>query len=238
MAGRKAILIVDDELDICTLLEYNLQKEGFVTHSVHDGISALKRLQKGSYDLMILDLMLPQMDGIQLCRHVRGDATLKSLPIIMLTAKDEELDRVLGLEMGADDYVTKPFSVREVVARVKAVLRRTDMRGPEGNRSRIEAGELVIDLERFTVTKRGEPVELSAREFRLLQYLAEHPGRIYSRDFLLDAVWGDDVFVEPRTVDVFIRRIREKIEDDPSRPYYIRTKRGVGYYFQEGDRVS
>ncbi len=238
MAGRKAILIVDDELDICTLLEYNLQKEGFVTHSVHDGISALKRLQKGSYDLMILDLMLPQMDGIQLCRHVRGDATLKSLPIIMLTAKDEELDRVLGLEMGADDYVTKPFSVREVVARVKAVLRRTDMRGPEGNRSRIEAGELVIDLERFTVTKRGEPVELSAREFRLLQYLAEHPGRIYSRDFLLDAVWGDDVFVEPRTVDVFIRRIREKIEDDPSSPYYIRTKRGVGYYFQEGDRVS
>ena len=238
MAGSKAILIVDDELDICTLLEYNLQKEGFVTHSVHDGISALKRLQKGSYDLMILDLMLPQMDGIQLCRHVRGDASLKSLPIIMLTAKDEELDRVLGLEMGADDYVTKPFSVREVVARVKAVLRRTDRRDPEGNRSRIEAGELVIDLERFTVTKRGEPVELSAREFRLLQYLAEHPGRIYSRDFLLDAVWGDDVFVEPRTVDVFIRRIREKIEDDPSRPYYIRTKRGVGYYFQEGDRVS
>jgi phosphate regulon transcriptional regulator PhoB len=233
MSNKKCILIVDDEVDICKLLEYNLTKEGFYAESLQDGITALKKLKSHTFDLMILDLMLPEMDGIQLCRLIREDSQLKSLPIIMLTAKDEELDRVLGLEIGADDYVTKPFSVREVVARVKAVLRRAKENLSEAKTSRIEVDDLIIDLERFSVTKAGKPIELSAREFKLLQYLAEHPGRVYNRNFLLDAVWGDDVFVEPRTVDVYIRRIREKIEDDPSMPRFIKTKRGIGYYFKE-----
>ncbi|NOY65049.1 MAG: response regulator transcription factor [Nitrospirae bacterium] len=234
MSNKKQILIVDDEVDICKLLEYNLTKEGFYAESLQDGATALKRLKTHTFDLMILDLMLPEIDGIQLCRLIREDPQLKTLPIIMLTAKDEELDRVLGLEIGADDYVTKPFSVREVVARVKAVLRRTGESLPEKTKTAtIKVDDLIIDLERFSVTKAGRPIELSAREFRLLQYLAEHPGRVYNRDFLLDAVWGNDAFVEPRTVDVYIRRIREKIEDDPSNPSFIKTKRGIGYYFKE-----
>ena len=233
MSNKRQILIVDDEVDICRLLAYNLTKEGFYAESIQDGATALKRLKSHAFDLMILDLMLPEIDGIQLCRLIREDPQFKALPIIMLTAKDEELDRVLGLEIGADDYITKPFSVRELVARVKAVLRRAKEGLSGAKTSRIEVDNLVIDLERFSVTKEGMPIELSAREFKLLQYLAEHPGRVYSRDFLLDAVWGDNVFVEPRTVDVFIRRIREKIEDNPSMPRFIKTKRGIGYYFKE-----
>ncbi len=233
MSSGKRILVVDDEVDIQTLLRYNLEREGFSVETVEDGISALKRLRDERFDLLILDLMLPEMDGLELCRTLRHDEGFSRLPIIMLTAKDDEVDRVLGLEMGADDYVTKPFSPREVVARVKAVLRRISEAQQPSRKTILKFGDLSIDTERFTVTKKGKEIELSAREFKLLIYLAERPGRVFSRTSLLDAVWGDEVFVEPRTVDVYIRRLREKIEDDPSKPRYILTKRGIGYYFSE-----
>jgi phosphate regulon transcriptional regulator PhoB len=225
----KKVLIVDDEKDIAELIIYNLKKEGFAADSAPDGETALEKMKKGNYDLVILDLMLPGLQGIELCRILRNDPATSSLPVIMLTAKGDEVDKVLGLEMGADDYITKPFSPRELVARVNAVLRRAKER-PVSVRI-IKEGDLVIDKDAYAVTRKGIPIKLSATEFRLLLYLVERKGRVFSREQLLNAVWSDEAFVEPRTVDVHIRRLRAQIEENPSSPGYIKTMRGAGYFF-------
>lgn len=225
----KHIFVVDDEADLVKLVTYNLKKEGFLVDSAQDGEKALAKVKKGKYDLIILDLMLPGLQGMELCRIIRNDPKTSSLPIIMLTAKGEEVDRVLGLELGADDYITKPFSPRELVARVKAVLRRT-IEKPAADKI-IEAGDLVINKETYSVTNKGLPVKLSATEFKLLLFLAERRGKIFNRDQILDAIWRDEAFVEPRTVDVHIRRLRSQIEEDPAQPRHIKTMRGIGYFF-------
>jgi phosphate regulon transcriptional regulator PhoB len=224
------ILVVDDEADLRELVSYNLKKEGFAVTTADDGEQALEAISLERPDLVVLDLMLPGIQGVELCRMLRERDETSSLPIIMLTARTEEVDRVLGLEMGADDYITKPFSPRELVARVKAVLRRSGE--PAAGSSIIRAGDLVIDTETYTVTRRGEQVRLSATEFRLLHYMAERRGKVFSRDQLLDAVWRGEAFVEPRTVDVHIRRLRAQIENDPAHPSFIKTRRGIGYYFE------
>ncbi len=231
MDTSKYILVVDDESDLVELVSYNLKKEGFAVDSASDGEAALSKIRKGKYDIVILDLMLPGIQGIELCRIIRNDPKTVNLPIIMLTAKGEEVDRIIGLEMGADDYMSKPFSPRELVARVKAVLRRS-MERPAAEKI-LKIGELEIDRERYTVMVKGKPVKLSATEYRLLLFLAERRGRVFSRDQLLDAVWRDEAFVEPRTVDVHIRRLRANIEKDPAHPRYIKTMRGIGYLFSE-----
>jgi phosphate regulon transcriptional regulator PhoB len=228
---KTRILIVEDEPDIAELISYNLKKEGFEPATVGDGEEALRLIRKSSFDLIILDLMLPGIQGIDLCRIIRNDSSTRRVPIVMLTAKVQEHDRVLGLETGADDYLSKPFSTRELIARVRAVLRRSTE-----NTSRpsiVHLGDITLDKEAYTATKSGEHIDLSATEFKLLLYLAERRGRVFSRDQLLDAVWKDDVFVEPRTVDVHVRRLRTQIEDDPAEPKYILTKRGVGYYVEK-----
>jgi len=225
----KKVLIVDDEKDIVELITYNLSKEGFVTDSASDGEKALTKIKKSSYDLLILDLMLPGLHGMELCRILKNDPNTSSLPIIMLTAKGEEIDKVLGLEMGADDYITKPFSPRELIARVKAVLRRTAEKPAEGKVIRI--GELEINKDTYSASRKGLPLSLSATEFKLLLYFAERKGKVFSREQLLDAVWSEEAFVEPRTVDVHIRRLRTQIEENPANPRYIKTMRGVGYFF-------
>jgi len=229
MDTLKHILVVDDEADLVELISYNLKKEGFSVDAAMDGETALSKIKKGRYDLLVLDLMLPGIQGMELCRILRSDPKTETLPIIMLTAKGEEVDKILGLEMGADDYITKPFSPRELVARVKAVLRRS-MEKPAPEKI-LKAGELVIDRERYLVTVKGKPVKLSATEFKLLLYLAERRGKVFNREQLLDAVWSDEAFVEPRTVDVHIRRLRAQIEEDPAHPRYIKTLRGIGYFF-------
>ncbi len=226
----KKILVVDDEPDLVELVSYNLKKEGFEVASASDGERALRKIREESFDLIVLDLMLPGIQGMELCRILRNDPKTEGLPVIMVTAKGEEVDRVLGLEIGADDYISKPFSPRELAARVKAVLRRAVQRQPGEKVIRI--GDLVIDGETYSVTKKNEPLDLSATEFRLLLYLVERKGKVFSRGQLLDAVWKDEAFVEPRTVDVHIRRLRTQIEDDPANPRYIKTKRGVGYYVE------
>ena len=231
MDTPKHVLVIDDEADLVELVSYNLSKEGFIVESASDGESALQKIKKGKYDLLILDLMLPGIQGIELCRIVRNDPKNSGLPIIMLTAKGEEIDRIIGLEMGADDYITKPFSPRELVARVKAVLRRLREKPVIENIMKI--GDIEIDRERYTVTIRGKPVKLSATEFKLLLFLAERRGKVFSRGQLLDAVWRDEAFVEPRTVDVHVRRLRANIEADPANPRYIKTLRGIGYLFNE-----
>jgi phosphate regulon transcriptional regulator PhoB len=223
------ILVVDDEADLVELVSYNLKKEGFRIDSASDGESALAKIRKDKYDLLILDLLLPGIQGMELCRIVRNDPKTASLSIIMLTAKGEEIDRIVGLEIGADDYVTKPFSPRELVARVKAVLRRTKEKPV--TEKLLKIGELEIDKERYNISIKGEPVKLSATEYKLLLYLAERKGKVFSREQLLDAIWRDEAFVEPRTVDVHIRRLRSHIEEDPANPRYIKTMRGIGYFF-------
>lgn len=220
--------MVDDEPDIIELVSYNLKKEGFETATALDGEEALNLIKNQLFDFVILDLMLPGMQGSELCRILRNDPRTKNIPIIMLTAKGEEIDRIVGLELGADDYMAKPFSPRELVARVKAVLRRAAKKPAE--ESVIRLGDLLIDKESYTVLKKNVPLALSTTEFRLLLYLAERRGKVFSRDQLLDAVWKDEAFVEPRTVDVHIRRMRARIEDDPSNPEYIKTRRGIGYF--------
>lgn len=225
------ILVVDDEADLLELVSYNLRKEGFIVDTAADGEKALSQIKKGAFALLILDLMLPGIQGMELCRIVRNDPKTARLPIIMLTAKGEEVDRVLGLEMGADDYMSKPFSPRELIARVKAVLRRS-VEKPFSEKI-LKVGELEIDRERYTVSLKGEPLKLSATEFKLLLFLAERKGKVFSRDQLLDAVWRDEAFVEPRTVDVHVRRLRSQIEDDPAHPRYVKTMRGIGYSFSE-----
>ena len=225
---KKKILAVDDEKDILDLVSYNLAKEGYEIVTAADGEDALKRVKAERFDLIVLDLMMPAIDGIELCKMLKSNEETESIPIIMLTAKSEELDKVLGLEMGADDYVTKPFSPRELIARVKAVLRRS---GETPLKEKIiGVGDLRINTDTYQVTKRGKAIKLSATEFRLLLYLVQKKGRVFNRDMLLDAVWKDEAFVEPRTVDVHIRRLRTQIEDDPSHPVYIKTRRGIGYY--------
>jgi len=228
MTDTKKIMVVDDEEDIRELIVYNLKKDGFTVSSASDGEEALKQIRAGHFDLLVLDLMLPGIQGMELCRTVRNNPKTKDLPIIMLTAKGEEVDRILGLEIGADDYITKPFSPRELVARVKAVLRRISEK--TSDEKVITIGRLSINKETYTVSKNNIPVMLSSTEFKLLLYLVERKGKIFSRDQLLDAVWKDEAFVEPRTVDVHIRRLRTQIEDDPSEPHYIKTRRGIGYY--------
>lgn len=226
--GTKKILVVDDEPDIVELVSYNLIKEGFEIIAALDGEDALAKIRNHSFDFVILDLMLPGLQGMELCRIVRNDPKTKNIPIIMLTAKGEEIDRILGLEIGADDYMAKPFSPRELVARVKAVLRRAAEKQTDAKT--LKLGNLLIDREAYTVLKDGIALSLSTTEFRLLLYLAERMGKVFSRDQLLDAVWKDEAFVEPRTVDVHIRRMRAQIEDDPSNPRYIKTRRGIGYF--------
>ncbi len=222
------ILVVEDERDIADLIKYHLEKAGLPARVVGDGKHALDLIQREPPGLVILDLMLPGLDGLEVCRRLRGSPATQGIPVIMLTAKAEEVDRIVGLEMGADDYVPKPFSPRELVARVKAVLRR--MAAPlAASEAPLSAGDLRLDPARHEVTKRGQAVSLSAMEFRLLEFFLRRRGRVYTRGQLLDQVWGQDRFVEPRTVDVHIRRLREKVEDNPQSPALILTVRGMGY---------
>ncbi|MBE9503444.1 MAG: phosphate regulon transcriptional regulator PhoB [Proteobacteria bacterium] len=221
------ILIIDDERDLIDLLSYNLEKEGYSILIALDGSQGKELATSSNPDLIILDLMLPGIDGLELCRMLRKEQETASIPIIMLTAKGEEIDKVLGLEMGADDYVTKPFSVREIVARVKAQLRRTtkDNKAVET----YQFGALSVDISTHEVTINGRHIKLSPLEFKLLKFFITHQERVYSRDQLLDYVWGDEAYVEPRTVDVHIRRLREKIEPEGTK--LIKTIRGAGYRF-------
>jgi phosphate regulon transcriptional regulator PhoB len=230
----RRVLIIEDDPDIVELLRYNLEREDFEVDAAFDGRTGLEKIKRGSSDLVVLDLMLPQLSGIELCKEIRKRPELASLPVIMLTARGEEADRVLGLELGADDYVTKPFSVRELVARVKALLRRSE-RGREATQGAEETlliGPLTIDPACYRVVRDGETVPLTALEFRLLYYLASRPNRIFTRDQLLSAVWGNERYVTPRSVDVYIRRLREKVEAEPVHPRFIKTMRGAGYLFE------
>lgn len=226
----KKVLVVDDEKPISDIIKFNLEKEGYEVVVAYDGEEALQKVESESPDLIVLDLMLPKIDGLEVAKQVRAK---RSTPIIMVTAKDSELDKVLGLELGADDYVTKPFSNRELVARVKANLRRQDATVSPVNDDRtadIKVGDLTIHPDAYTVTKRGENINLTHREFELLHYLAQHIGQVINREHLLQTVWGYDYFGDVRTVDVTVRRLREKIEDNPSHPQWLITRRGVGYY--------
>jgi DNA-binding response OmpR family regulator len=229
--GSARILLVDDEQSVQTLLAYPLRKDGYEVVSAHDGREALDRFAEQRFDLVVLDVMLPRLDGIEVCRRLRSRS---QVPIIMLTARDDEIDKVLGLEMGADDYITKPFSVREFRSRVRAALRRAEMlRGKRGPEEPIAAGELRIDFERRVVTLGGEPVRLTYVEFELLAALARVPGRVQTREMLLEQVWGDSAYRDPRTIDVHVRHLREKLEPDSRQPEYLFTVRGVGYRFRD-----
>jgi len=224
----KKILIVEDEPDVARLLRYNLEREGFRITAIADGSLTLAEMRRDPADLVILDLMLPGMDGLEICRQLRRHEKYSSTPILILTARSDEADRVVGLELGADDYVTKPFSMRELIARVRALLRRQE---PVPQKNSLAHGDIHIDPSAHAVSISGRHVELSALEFRLLHYLAAHPGMVFSRDHLLDRVWGNDRTVTPRSVDVYIRRVREKIEPKPQDPMYVQTVHGVGYRF-------
>lgn len=226
----KTILIIEDEQPIVDIIKFNLQKEGYTILEAYDGANGLSLALGKSPDLILLDVMLPKMDGFEVCKKVREKS---SVPIIMLTAREEEVDKVLGLELGADDYMTKPFSIRELSARIKANLRRTIIETPEQSENIITSGELTINTERYEVQKKGKVIEITVREFELLKFLAMQPDKIFSRETLLSSVWGYEYYGDVRTVDVTVRRLREKIEDDPSTPKYIVTKRGVGYYFNK-----
>lgn len=233
----KTILVVDDEKPIADILQFNLKKEGFTVHCAYDGEEALEKVEEVKPDLMLLDIMLPKRDGMEVCREVRKKY---DFPIIMLTAKDSEIDKVLGLELGADDYVTKPFGTRELIARVKANLRRNMKVAEEEEEAQVTndltIGQLVIKPDAYIVQKRGESIELTHREFELIHYLAKHIGQVVTREHLLQTVWGYDYFGDVRTVDVTIRRLREKIEDTPSHPEWIVTRRGVGYYLRDPEQ--
>ena len=231
-ANVSRILLVDDEPAVQTLLAYPLRKDGYEVVSATDGRQALDAFAGGRFDLVVLDIMLPKIDGIEVCRRLRSKS---QVPIIMLTAKDDEIDKVVGLEMGADDYITKPFSVREFRSRVRAALRRAEMGGRLSVSEPIVAGELELDLERRTAKVRGKDVTLTYVEFEVLTALAGAPGRVFTREVLLGRLWGDSKYRDPRTIDVHIRHLREKIEKDPSNPEYLFTVRGVGYRFRETD---
>src|SRR5438874_9674831 len=225
------ILLVDDEQAVQTLLAYPLRKEGYEVVSATTGPEALDRFRDGRFDLVVLDVMLPQLDGFDVCRELRAKSTV---PIIMLTAKAEEFDKVLGLELGADDYITKPFSLREFRSRVRAVLRRAERnRNGDSTEEPLVEGELRVDFAKRTVEVRGEPVRLTYVEFEILSTLARNPGRVFSRTMLLERLWGDSSYRDPRTIDVHIRHLREKIELDAKEPEYLFTVRGVGYHFRD-----
>lgn len=228
----KKIVVVDDERPIADILEFNLEKEGYEVHSAYDGNDALELILEVVPDIVLLDIMLPGMDGMEVCREVRKK---HDMPIIMLTAKDSEIDKVLGLELGADDYVTKPFSTRELIARVKANLRRNTAQAqqeeePENNNIQIK--NITILPDSYAIKKNGDNIDLTHREFELFHYLTKHISQVMTREHLLETVWGYDYFGDVRTVDVTVRRLREKIEDDPSHPEYLMTRRGVGYFIQ------
>ena len=224
------ILVVDDEEPIQELLRFNLEKEGYLVCIAKDGSEALECVEKEQPDLLVLDVMLQGMDGLEVCRKLRLNTKYQQIPIIMLTAKGEEIDTVLGLELGADDYMTKPFSPRELLARIKARLRRVN--SPEEADVQIIRGELRIDVKGFRVQVRGEETELTPKEFELLRVFAAYPGKVYSRDELLERIWGYEYDGDTRTVDVHVRHLRLKVEKDPSNPEYIETLRGIGYRFK------
>ncbi|MFP5364468.1 MAG: response regulator [Thermoleophilia bacterium] len=231
------ILLVDDEHAIQTLLSYPLRKDGYDVVQATDGRAALDRFSEGSYDLVVLDLMLPKLDGLEVCRRIRARSTV---PIIMLTARAEEIDKVVGLEIGADDYITKPFSMREFRSRVKAALRRAEMQPHDGNGRDasprpLEVAGLRIDFDKRAVWVRGRPAQTTFVEFEILAALATAPGRVFTREMLLTRIWGDAAYRDPRTIDVHIRHLREKLELDPKRPEYLFTVRGVGYRFRDDD---
>ncbi len=238
----KTVLIVEDEQNIVDILSFNLEREGYNTLEAYDGKTGLQLALEQNPDLVLLDLMLPGMDGFDVCREIRKAGS--AVPIIMLTAREEETDKVLGLELGADDYITKPFAMRELLARVKANIRRMSMAPaapaapapePQQTPRRLELGRVCVDLERATVYKDGQPLELTQREYDLICFLASQPGKVFSREALMEHVWNYEGYVgDVRAVDVAIRRLREKIEDDPASPKFIVTKRGMGYYFAEG----
>lgn len=243
--AKKTILIVDDEKPIVDILMYNMKKEGYSTIEAYDGKTAIEMAFNEKPDLILLDIMLPKVDGLTVCKKIRNSL---NIPIIMISAKDEEIDKILGLELGADDYITKPFSVRELVARVKANLRKaelnsnkndTDNSSQEDNKDNvILIGELYMNLDKFEVKVRNKPIELTLREFEVLRYLANQPGQVVTREALLEKVWGYEYYGDIRTVDVTIRRIREKIEQDTSSPKLLITKRGVGYYLSSKEKEN
>ena len=225
------ILLVDDEQSVQTLLTYPLRKDGYDVITASTGREALDRFREGQFDLVVLDVMLPEVDGFDVCRKLRATS---GVPIIMLTAKAEELDKVLGLELGADDYITKPFSMREFRSRVKAVLRRANVaRNGDAPDEPLVQGDLSVDFAKRQVELRGDPIRLTYVEFEILSALARSPGRVYSRSMLLERLWGDSSFRDPRTIDVHIRHLREKLELDPANPELIFTVRGVGYHFRD-----
>src|SRR5579862_4702137 len=231
---KPSIFIVEDDPDISRLVRHHLENEGFATRMYASGANVISDSERQHPALFVLDIMVPGKDGLELCRTIRQTPGLAAVPVIFLTAKSSEADRVLGLELGADDYIAKPFSPRELVARVKAVLRRFERPLPA---SPFTVGEIVIDPAAMILTVRGETVATTATEFRLLDYFARHLGRVFSRDHLLDSVWRDTSYVTPRSVDVYVRRIREKIEPDPENPRYLKTVRGAGYRF-EAPKIS
>lgn len=227
---RKKILVVDDEKPIAEILKYNLEEEGFAVELAFDGETAVRKVAKENPDLVLLDIMMPKKDGFTVCREIRQTTTV---PIIMLTAKEDEIDKILGLELGADDYVTKPFSAREVVARVKATLRRVEIiAGGELKEKVLVCGDLCLHVAQAEITKQGNLLPLTYKEFSLLSFFLKYPGQVFSREKLLDQVWGYDYPGDARTVDVTIRRLREKIEKVPATPSYICTRRGLGYYLR------
>ena len=233
MASAQKILVVEDEPDIRKLVQYNLTQERFSVLEAEDGEQALKLLQREKPNLVILDLMLPGLSGMELCKLLRQRSETAKLPILMLTAKAGEADRIVGLEMGADDYLAKPFSPREMVARVRAILRRSEAKPTTEAAPAYEKGSLRIDFSTYEVFVRGKPVKLTLKEFELLRFLVQNPSRVLNRDQLLDRVWGGETFVTPRTVDVHIRRLRKAVEKDDRKPKWILTVRGVGYKFDE-----
>lgn len=223
------ILVVDDEKNIADIIKFNLEKEGYNVLVAYDGIEAMEFVDEGDLDLVILDVMMPEKDGFQVLKEIR---TEYNMPVLMLTAKEEEVDKVLGLELGADDYITKPFSMRELVARVKSNLRRVSFGNEPDTNTIIEIGEIKIDVQKYEVKKKGEVLDLTLREYELLKFLAESSGQVFTREQLLEEVWGYEYYGDIRTVDVTVRRLREKVEDKDGVFEYILTKRGVGYYFR------
>ncbi len=228
---EKRILIVDDEKPIVDILKFNLEKDGYKTLEAYDGEEAVKIALEKKPDLILLDVMLPKIDGLVVCRQIRQHLTC---PIIMLTAKEEVVDKIIGLELGADDYMTKPFSIREVLARVKANLRKhvlqADTKAEQEESKHIKIKDLILDMEKYLIIKNGLPIDLTVKEFDVLKVLVEAKGQVFSREEILQRAWGYEYLGDIRTVDVTIRRLREKIEDNPSSPKYITTKRGIGYY--------
>ena len=226
--AEKKILIVDDEDHIRELLKFNLEKNGYVVYMANDGLNGLKLAREKQVDLILLDLMLPGMDGVEVCKEIRRDNIISNVPIIMLTAKSEEIDKILGLELGADDYITKPFSIRELSARIKALLRRSNVKY---DNEILRFGNITLNLQTREVLKHGKKLDFTLKEFEVLKLLIQNKGKILTREILLDKIWGYEYVGETRTVDVHIRHIRKKIEEDDKKPIYIQTIRGVGYKF-------